>query len=233
MSQVNDIYGELLYDNQGFPEFVNLVGTQPCRVLDVGCGCGSNLSLLRQRGHEVTGITLSEAEARIVRAKGLSCDVWDITSETLPFPAQSFDVLLFCHVLEHVAWPEVVLRRFTQLLKPKGKVYVALPNAMQFSQRWQFLLGRFRYAETGIMDRTHLRFFDFSSARHLLESAGLEVVGHFGLGQLPMGPLRELLPGLSAKADRLVSVLCPSLFALHIIVTGARKRSEERDDTKP
>ena len=91
---------------------------------------------------------------------------------------------------------------------------------MQFMQRGQFLLGRFRYTETGIMDRTHLRFFDFYSARHLLKIAGLEVVEHFGLGKFPMGPFREWLPGFSSKVDRLVSGRYPGLFAFHIIVVG-------------
>jgi len=223
VSQKHNIYRERVYANQGFPELVNLVGTQPCRVLDIGCGCGANLRLLRDRGHEAIGLTLSEAEARTVEEQGLSCRVWDITNEMLPFPSESFDVLIFSHVLEHVAWPEIILRRFTQLLKPDGRCMLALPNAMQFMSRWRFLLGRFRYTETGIMDRTHLRFFDFQSARHLLENAGLEVVEHFGLGMFPMGPLREWMPGFSAKVDWLVSGRYPGLFAFHIIVVGAPK----------
>ena len=226
MSQKREIYRERIYENQGFPELVNLVGTQPSRVLDIGCGSGPNLRLLKERGHAATGLTLSETEARIVEKLGLSCRVWDITTETLPFPVQSFDALIFSHILEHVAWPEVVLRRYTKLLKPNGKVYVALPNAMQFIQRWQFLLGRFRYTETGIMDHTHLRFFDFLTARQLVENAGLEIVQHFGLGQFPMGPFREWLPGLSAGADRLVSDCCPGLFAFHLIVVGQLRTTE-------
>ena len=225
-SQRHDIYRELSYENQGFPELVNLVGTQPCRVLDVGCGCGANLGLLRKCGHEAIGITLSETEARIVRDQGLSCFVWDIASDTLPFPNKSFDALIFSHVLEHLAWPEMVLQHYTQLLKPNGKVYVALPNAVQFMQRWQFLLGRFRYTETGIMDCTHLRFFDFHTARKLVESAGLKVVQHCGLGKFPMGPFREWLPRLSAKGDRLTSDLFPSFFAFHLIVVGCFPEAE-------
>jgi len=220
VSQKHNIYRERVYVNQGFPELVNLVGTQPCRVLDIGCGCGANLRLLRERGHVATGLTLSEAEAKTVEVQGLSCRVWDITSEVLPFPSESFDALIFSHVLEHVACPEVVLRRFTQLLKPNGKVYVALPNALQFMQRWQFLLGRFCYTETGIMDHTHLRFFDFMTARQLVESCGLKVVRHLGIGQFPTGPLRELAPSLSRRIDRWTSRQWPGLFAFHLIVVA-------------
>jgi len=220
MTQPCEIYRERTYENQGFPELIALVGTQPSLVLDIGCGAGANLRLLKERGHTATGLTLSETEARIVQEQGLSGQVWDITSETLPFPSESFDALIFSHVLEHLAWPDLVLRRCCQLLKPTGKVYVALPNAMLFTQRWQFLLGRFRYTEEGIMDRTHLRFYDFRTARQLLEAAELEVEQHFGLGQFPMGPLREWLPALSARVDRRVSKWCPGVFAIHLIVVG-------------
>ena len=202
MAQPREIYRERIYENQGFPELIALIGSQPSVVLDIGCGAGANLRLLKAQGHTAIGLTLSEAEAGIVQKQGLACRVWDITSEALPFPHESFDTLIFSHVLEHVSWPEVVLRRYCQLLKTTGKVYVALPNAMQFAQRWQFLLGRFRYTETGIMDRTHMCFFDFFTARQLLETAGLQVERHFGLGQFPMGPFREWLPGISSKVDR-------------------------------
>ena len=186
----------------------------------MGCGAGANLRLLHERGHTVTGLTLSESEAAIVSDLGFPCRVWDISSETLPYPTESFDALIFSHVLEHVAQPAAVLRHYTQLLKSNGKVYVALPNAMQFMQRYQFILGRFRYTETGIMDRTHLRFFDFLTARQLLESAGLEIERHFGIGQFPMGPLREMHPGFSAGVDRFFSRYYPGLFAFHLIVVG-------------
>lgn len=222
-TQRHDIYREMSYDNQGFPELVNLVGTKPCRVLDVGCGCGANLALLKKCGHEATGLTLSETEAKIVREQGLSCSVWDVTSETLPFSAQSFDALIFSHVLEHLAWPEIVLQRYIQLLKPNGKVYVALPNVMHFMQRWQFLLGRFRYTETGIMDRTHLRFFDFYTARKLLESVGINISTHFGIGFMPLGIVRRMMPNLAKEADRFVSRIWPSLFAFHIVLSGIRE----------
>lgn len=215
-----DVYRDRLYQNDGFSMLVDMVSPEHHRILDVGCGNGANLRLLKERGHTATGLTLSETEARIVEEQGLACRVWDITSETLPFPPESFDALIFSHVLEHVAWPEVVLRRYCQLLKPTGKVVVAVPNAMQFIQRWKFLLGRFRYTETGIMDRTHLHFFDFLTARQLLESAGLEVERHFGLGQFPVGPFREWLPGFSSKVDRWVSNRYPGLFAFHLIIVG-------------
>jgi SAM-dependent methyltransferase len=223
MSQHHEVYDSRIYENQGFPELVNLVEPRPCRVLDIGCGCGANLRLLKKFGHEALGLTISEAEAKIIKGQDLSCHVWDVTTEALPFPVKSFDALIFCHVLEHLAYPEVVLKRYIQLLKPAGKVYVALPNVLQFLQRWRFILGRFRYTETGIMDYTHLRFFDFMTARQLVENAGLDVIQHFGKGAFPMALFREWTPGLSHKVDLLASKWLPGFFAVHLIVVAQLK----------
>ncbi|MFB3854690.1 MAG: class I SAM-dependent methyltransferase [Vicinamibacterales bacterium] len=211
---------DLRYDNPGIAPLVDQV--LPCerRVLDVGCGSGANMEMLRERGHAPVGITLSEVEARAVASRGLPCIVGDITAGALPFAPASFDALLFSHVLEHVAWPETVLEACARLLKPGGSVYVALPNVLQFTQRWQFLRGRFRYTDTGLMDRTHLRFFDLWSAREMVARAGFAPIVSFGVGMCPVGPLRESAPALTRRLDRLVSRLLPGLFAVHLVVVG-------------
>jgi 2-polyprenyl-3-methyl-5-hydroxy-6-metoxy-1,4-benzoquinol methylase len=219
-SDDNAQYKERLYENQGFPALVNLVEPGHHRILDVGCGNGANMRLLAASGHDVVGITLSEVEARVVQEQGFTCQVYNIAEEDLPFAAQSFDALLFCHVLEHVAWPGIVLKRYLRLLRPGGGVYVALPNAVQFGLRWQFLWGRFCYTETGLMDHTHLRFFDFHSARQLVETAGLEIIRHFGAGFFPMGPLREWTPTFSQQVDAWASRIWPGLFAFHLVVVA-------------
>jgi SAM-dependent methyltransferase len=218
MSKCQDYYCGRLYENQGFSALVDMVLPDHHRILDVGCGNGSNLLLLSQRGHEGVGLTLSETEARIVRERGLECMVWDIMTEKLPFKDLSFDGVLFSHVLEHLSWPEEVLRRYLKLVRPGGGVYIVLPNVLNLIERWQFLCGRFRYTETGVMDYAHLRFFDFFSARQLAESCGLKVVRHLGIGQCPIGALRELAPCLGKTVDRWVSDYWPSLFAFHSIV---------------
>jgi hypothetical protein len=73
------------------------------------------------------------------------------------------------------------------------------------------------------MDRTHLRFFDFHSARQLLEAAGLKVIVHCGAGKFPLRPLRKLLPGLATKIDSIGVKLWPGLFAFHILMVGVRE----------
>ncbi|HEY3350321.1 MAG TPA: class I SAM-dependent methyltransferase [Thermoanaerobaculia bacterium] len=215
-----DVYRERVYENDGLPALVALFRPEDRRILDVGCGAGANMRLLAATGRDVAGVTLSEEEACAVRASGFTCHVCDVERDDLPVEDASVDALVFSHVLEHMAWPETVLRRHLRVLRPGGSVYVVVPNPVQFRQRWEFIRGRFRYTETGIMDRTHLRFFDFVAARELLVSAGLEVVHHAAAGHVPLGPLRRVLRGLAPRLDAAASRRWPGLFGYHLLVAG-------------
>jgi SAM-dependent methyltransferase len=87
-----------------------------------------------------------------------------------------FDAIIFADVLEHVPWPVSALRRYLQWLAPGGSVIVSLPNVGLWSVRFAHLAGKWEYEETGVLDRTHLRFFTRKSAKWLLGQGDLEVV---------------------------------------------------------
>lgn len=144
------------------------------RVLDAGCGFATTTAYIRKLGNEVTGID-SSPEIEAVAAKRLSRVIHgDIVDADLG--SEQFDVIIFADVLEHLAWPLGVLQRYLQWLAPGGSVIVSLPNVGLWSVRLAHLLGRWTYDETGVLDRTHLRFFTRRSARWLLGQAGLTVV---------------------------------------------------------
>ncbi len=144
------------------------------RVLDVGCGFATTSARIRKLGNEVTGIDSSpEAEAvaaqrlsRVVHGDVLGVDLGDA----------QFDVIIFADVLEHLPWPVSAMKRYLQWLAPGGSVIVSLPNVGLWSVRFAHLFGRWEYAETGVLDRTHLRFFTRSSARWLATESGLQIV---------------------------------------------------------
>jgi SAM-dependent methyltransferase len=212
-------YRERIYENKGFPALIDLVRDDEKHVLDVGCGVGGNIDLLQSRGHTAVGVTLSEAEAAICTGRGFECVIADV-SETMPFEEQTFDAVILSHILEHLPWPDQALNRIARVVRPGGSVYVALPNVLHVAQRLKFLAGDFRYTETGLMDRTHLRFYDFESARALLTKAGLEVRQHFGIGPVPLGPIRRLSARVAAGIDRLGAKRWPGLFAFHLIIVA-------------
>jgi 2-polyprenyl-3-methyl-5-hydroxy-6-metoxy-1,4-benzoquinol methylase len=168
-------------------------------VLDVGCGFATTSQHIEKRSNRVTGIE-SSAEAVAVARTRLS-EVIHADLQTRPLAGRHFDVIIFADVLEHLAWPIGVLRSYLDLLKDGGSVIVSLPNVGLWSVRLNLLFGRFHYEETGVLDRTHLRFFTRRTAREMIESTGLEIIRRtYNSGLVrPFVPLAKKLLGGSGS----------------------------------
>jgi len=148
-------------------------------VLDVGCGMGALSEEIRKKGYAVWGVELDGAAAAVAEAritKVLRADAADLGAIGRGVGSQRFDYLVFADILEHLPDPVAVLRDYRIFLKPGGCVLVSLPNTVVWLNRIQFLFGKFEYTDTGVMDRDHLRFFTFKTARRLVEDAGYLVV---------------------------------------------------------
>ena len=88
----------------------------------------------------------------------------------------SFDCVSFNHVLEHMVDPWQALRATKERLAPGGVIVGELPNVRHLPFLVDLALrGRFDYVDSGLLDRTHLRFFTRSSAHDLFTSSGYEV----------------------------------------------------------
>lgn len=147
------------------------------RILDCGCGTGRIAQAVRPTAQYVCGIELSPASAA---AAEVACDRVLVGSVTDPavweqFAEETFDTVLFIHVLEHLTSPEAAIRLAVRRLRSNGRVIVALPNVANWRVRWNLLRGRWDYLDEGIMDRTHVRFYTFKTATELLAGCGLVV----------------------------------------------------------
>lgn len=115
----------------------------PGRALDVGCGDGSFLEALARQGWQVFGTELSESIALTARKRLGDCIRVGAIGH-LDFPAASFDLVTFWHVLEHLEDPRLALGEARRLLKADGRLVVAVPNieslqARLFSDVWLHL----------------------------------------------------------------------------------------------
>jgi len=151
----------------------------PCeRVLEFGCGAGATLAYLKRTGlcRWTAGIELHPEAA--TRARGQVDLVLEGSIEQLdlPFEPGSFDVILCLDVLEHLVDPWRVLTAVKELLAPNGVVIASIPNIRHASVVLPLLLrGRWDYADAGLLDRTHLRFFTRRTALELFVSTGYRV----------------------------------------------------------
>jgi 2-polyprenyl-3-methyl-5-hydroxy-6-metoxy-1,4-benzoquinol methylase len=144
------------------------------RLLDVGAAEGLLAERFEEAGFLVTCLEADPARARVARERGRSVVVADLDAGA-PDVGGPFDVVVLGDVLEHLRDPVAALRRLRPLLAPGGVVLASVPNVAHLWIRLNLLLGRFEYADRGILDRTHLRFFTRSSLRRALRDAGLRV----------------------------------------------------------
>lgn len=218
-----------VYTNSGNSPLIALLKGGCAQILDVGCGAGDNAALIRRRlpSCRVDGITHSYAEAELARAHMRNCWVLDIEGE-IPevIRSNSYDALIFSHVLEHLRDPARIVASYSSLLSGAGVVLIAVPNIVSWRMRVQILGGDFTYTDMGPLDSTHLRFFTFHTADKFLLAASpsLEIRSKIAHGSFPLWWLRRhVLP--STLCDRIDAIACrawPNLFGEQVILEVAR-----------
>ncbi len=166
------------YHSHAKPAFLELFNPHGLRILDLGCGGGHNGELLKRAGaREVVGVELDAAAAAEARTRLDTVHICDLQHLD---PAQlgeaSFDAILASDVLEHLIDPEALLERVVKRLRPGGIVAVSLPNVAHVWVFANLLAKRWPRKDSGIFDRTHLRFFARRDMVALLKGAGLEVL---------------------------------------------------------
>ncbi len=158
-------------------ELARAIG-RPRTVLDVGCGRGLNGGIAHDKGAHVVGIEQWKPSADAARAhmdEVIEADIeHDDSAKALG--DRRFDLILFGDVLEHTRDPLEVMERFLPFLEDGGHVIVSLPNVAAWTVRLGLLAGNFEYAQSGILDETHLRFFTRQTTMSLVERAGLELL---------------------------------------------------------
>jgi 2-polyprenyl-3-methyl-5-hydroxy-6-metoxy-1,4-benzoquinol methylase len=147
------------------------------RALDVGCASGEFGQIVQQeRQCAVWGVEpyAPAAESACARLERVFCAGF---SPELALPPASFDVILCNDVLEHLADPFEALRYARTLLAPGGVIVASVPNVRYFPVLYQYVAqAQWQYADFGVLDRTHLRFFTHRSLRQTFHDCGYEVV---------------------------------------------------------
>jgi len=147
------------------------IGDGTRRVLDVGCGNGRFLSLLRDFGcpeWELVGIDLDATAVAECRSRGFQAQVGRV--EELGEAGPGFDAVIMLQLIEHVEDPAAICRRVHALLRPGGCFVVETPNLAGidyrlFRRSWW---GHYHFPR-------HWNLFSTASLRRMLEDAGFRV----------------------------------------------------------
>jgi O-antigen biosynthesis protein len=157
------------------PELVPLVPTTARTILDVGCGSGAFAECLRAARPtvplEIVGVEAVQECAAGAAGRLDRVIIGNIETLDLPYH-QHFDCIVFADVLEHLVDPWAVLRRARNWLRPGGSLITSIPNIQHWSVVGPLLRGSWEYRDSGIMDRTHMRFFTRKTMLAMLEDSG-------------------------------------------------------------
>jgi 2-polyprenyl-3-methyl-5-hydroxy-6-metoxy-1,4-benzoquinol methylase len=190
--------------DQGMPGYFDtlrdeiepLVPAHPSIVMDVGCGAGVTSRWLKQIRPSVTtiGVEIARSVAAVAATAVDTVLVADLDSglDALAEYKGRVDLLLLLDVLEHLRDPWARLVDLKTLLAPSAVVIASIPNVRNLKVLGPLLVkGEWRYQSSGILDRTHMRFFTRRSVQELFAGAGFEIQRMAGTGPLQANRIRS------------------------------------------
>jgi len=149
-------------------------------VLDVGCFCGAVGAWLKDKYSKVrvVGIEPYEKAASEARTKldaVLHGTLEQVNLSDAGIGPGSVDVIVLADVLEHMYDPWQAMVMLRPLLKPGGIVLASIPNIRNLTILEQLAQGDFAYAESGLLDITHIRFFTWRGVQRLFDETGYRI----------------------------------------------------------
>lgn len=172
-------YKVALDADSGPARVVRIVGEDK-RVLEIGAGPGSITKLLTSVSN--CRVTALDIDAESVKKLAPYCEqAYQADLNNAAWPEildreKKFEVLVAADVLEHVYEPLVVLKTMKGFLNEDGYMVISLPHAGHSVIHACLLEEDFEYGDSGLLDRTHIRFFGIKNIQKLFEDAGLKIV---------------------------------------------------------
>ncbi|PKN00415.1 MAG: hypothetical protein CVU78_01315 [Elusimicrobia bacterium HGW-Elusimicrobia-2] len=147
------------------------------RILDVGCGDGSFLNLMKLSRWEVAGVETAETGIKRCAQKKINAQ------HDINFPDEYFDVITLWHSLEHIENPPGILKKLYRVLSKKGKLIISVPNI----ESMEYVLFKRSWFHLDLP--RHLRHFSPGTLKKLLLKAGFRTlrISHYSFEYNPYG----------------------------------------------
>ena len=177
-------------------------------ALDIGCGDGSLLFIMKRFGWEVYGVDISDSAVKLAKEKLGTENIFTGKLGDCHFPSNFFDVISLRHVLEHLHEPYKSLKEIRRILKEDGVLSITVPNVDSlyfnfFKKNW-FHLDIPR----------HLFQFSRETLSDLLNKAGFKVI-KLGISiEDPLDLLRDLMQLMGLRPWILPKYLHPVVLIL-------------------
>lgn len=149
------------------------------KLLDIGCSGGNTLCYLKENKIISEGVGVDFMNLPGTNQQNPLIDkfiVADIQQQQLELPENYFDILLCADVLEHLHDPWGTLNYLKKFMKENALLVLSIPNIREYTAMYKILIkGNFQYAQSGILDKTHLRFFCKRNIEALVTGAGFRI----------------------------------------------------------
>lgn len=185
-------------------DLLALMPKSASRVVEVGCMHGALAREFRAINPAVhfTGIDIDPAYAAVAaqacdRALPGDIECFDSTALDALFPS---DCWVFGDCLEHLRDPWRIVREVRQRIAADGCLVACVPNAQHWSVQMRLATGQFRYQDSGLMDRTHVRWFTRVTLIELFTQAGWRIEAALAR-RLPQAAPPALMDGIRAIAQ--------------------------------
>lgn len=147
------------------------------RILEIGTACGDITRALKDHRNTVIGIEIDKESGSIAQQYCEKMIFGDVELLNLDESLQnaSFDIILLADVLEHLKSPFDLLKKLKKFLKPQGYMVVSIPNICHGDVLFNLMNSDFHYTSTGLLDRSHLRFFGIKNIICLFHENGFQI----------------------------------------------------------
>ena len=218
-SELSSLYSSGTYRSASGKRFVGLVETwvyfarqlrrkriekykRTGRILDIGCGRGVFLDVMRKHGWKVAGTEYNKETAESIN-KNYNINIVTGDPGDWGFPPESFDVVTMNHVLEHMSAPESAIGECSRLLEKGGLLVVAVPNITSL----QSAMGKHLWFHLDIP--YHLYHFSEEGLASLLEKYNFNLlkIRRFDLEYNPFGWLQTLFNLTGIRKNFLYNIL--------------------------
>jgi SAM-dependent methyltransferase len=211
------------------PDLLAFLPMTARRLIEVGCSSGSLAREFKKQGGagHYTGVELVPEYAEMARRhcdRVLTLDIETVDEAYLRAELPG-DCWIFGDTLEHLRDPWTLLSRIRRVIPVTGSIIACIPNAQHWSLQALLSIGAFRYQASGLLDRTHLRWFTRITIAEMFEEAGFRIIQNRSRifdepgRQRILLKIRELASLVGADPDQAVNDAMPLQYVIHAIAT--------------